>query len=131
MNYISSADTAKLVRKALKENFPGVKFSVTSKNSIRVSWVDGPTKSEVEKVAGHFHGCDFDGMQDLETSNGSPYLNAYIFFGRDYTKATIEAAAAKFSQKYGKDIQLPEIKTWENGTAYMSGDGSLRILSFV
>ncbi len=122
MNYISSADTSKLVRKTLKENFPGIKFSVTSKNSIRVSWVDGPMISEVEKVAGHFHSSDFDGMQDLETSNGQPYLNSYIFFNRSYTKATIEAAAGKFSEKYGANIELPEIKE-SNGIAWMENYG--------
>ncbi|WP_338423309.1 LPD29 domain-containing protein, partial [Xylella fastidiosa] len=45
--YLTCAETAKLVRKALKESFPDIKFSVKSSNysggaSIRVSWIDGP-----------------------------------------------------------------------------------------
>lgn len=124
MNYISSKDTAKLVREVLKKSFPGIKFSVTSKNSIRVSWVDGPTTAEVKEVAGHFHGTEFDGMQDLASPNGRPYLNDYIFFSRSYTVNAIEEAAKKFSSKYGSDIEIPEIKTSNyDGHAYMNGDG--------
>ena len=44
--YLSCAETAKLVRTALKKNFPGVKFSVRSSvysggASIDVSWMLG------------------------------------------------------------------------------------------
>lgn len=43
--YISCADTAKLIRQAIKEAFPGVKFSVRSSvysggASITVEWLD-------------------------------------------------------------------------------------------
>ena len=54
--YVSVADTAKLVRSALKQAFPGVKFSVRSTSysggsSVRVGWTDGPQSAEVDKVA--------------------------------------------------------------------------------
>lgn len=69
--YLSCAETAKLVRTALRDAFPGVKFSVRSDTysmgaSIRVRWTDGPTSSDVERVAGVFAGADFDGMVDLK-----------------------------------------------------------------
>lgn len=69
--YLSCAETAKLIRAALKREFPGVKFSVRSDTysmgaSIRVRWTDGPTSSEVDRVAGVFAGADFDGMVDLK-----------------------------------------------------------------
>lgn len=72
--YLSAAETAKLVRQALKREFPGVKFSVRSKTysggaSIDVSWVDGPTSREVDRVVGVFAGSDFDGMIDLKISS--------------------------------------------------------------
>ena len=70
--YLSCAETAKLVRIALKKNFPGVKFSVRSSvysggASIDVSWVLGPTTKEVDAVAGQYESADFDGSIDMET----------------------------------------------------------------
>jgi hypothetical protein len=69
--YLSCAETAKLVRAALKQAHPGVKFGVRSKTysggaSIDVSYTDGPPASEVEKSVGIFAGADFDGMIDLK-----------------------------------------------------------------
>lgn len=68
--YLTCAETAKLVRKALKREFPGVKFSVRSKTysggaSINVGWTDGPTRKDVEATAGVYAGGDFDGMIDM------------------------------------------------------------------
>jgi hypothetical protein len=70
--YLSCAETAKLVRTALKKNFPGVKFSVRSSvyslgASIDVSWVLGPTTKEVDAVAGRYESASFDGSIDMET----------------------------------------------------------------
>jgi Large polyvalent protein associated domain 29 len=69
--YLTCAETAKLVRKALKDAFPGDKFSVRSDTyaggaSIRVGWTDGPTEKAVNEVVGVFAGADFDGMIDLK-----------------------------------------------------------------
>lgn len=71
--YISAAETAKLVRAALKRNFPGVKFSVKSETysggaSINVYWIDGPTRKQVEAVTGNYAGGRFDGGIDLAYS---------------------------------------------------------------
>ena len=65
--YLSCAETAKLVRTALKKNFPGVTFSVRSDvysggASIDVSWVLGPTTKEVDAIAGQYESADFDGV---------------------------------------------------------------------
>jgi hypothetical protein len=70
--YLSCAETAKLVRTALKKSFPGVKFSVRSSvysggASIDVSWVLGPTTKEVDAVAGQYESASFDGSIDMET----------------------------------------------------------------
>lgn len=72
--YMTCADTAKLVRAALKREFPGQKFSVRSHTytggaSIDVRWTDGPQEPEVKAVAGQYDGAGFDGMIDLKTSN--------------------------------------------------------------
>jgi len=71
MRHLRCAETAKLVRKALKPVFPGIKFSVRSKTyaggaSIDIRWTDGPTTKEVDKVAGIFSGAEFDGMVDCK-----------------------------------------------------------------
>lgn len=69
--YLSAAETAKLIRGALKRSFPGVKFSVRSKTysggaSINVDWTDGPTDRMVAAVTGQFAGGRFDGSIDLK-----------------------------------------------------------------
>lgn len=73
-HYISCADSAKLMRKALKAAFPGQKFSVRSDvysggASIDVTWTDGPLHDEVNRIAGQFQGASFDGMIDMEIGN--------------------------------------------------------------
>ena len=74
IKYLSCAETAKRLRRALKTCFPGVKFSVRSKTysgggSITVYWWDGPAADDVERVAMIFEGACFDGMIDLKTAN--------------------------------------------------------------
>ncbi len=71
VDYLSAADTAKLVRAALKRSFPDTCFSVRSKTysggaSINVSWTDGPACKLVERIAGQFAGGRFDGMIDIK-----------------------------------------------------------------
>lgn len=71
--YVSAVDTAKLIRAALKANFPGTKFSVRTDKysggaSVRVHWTNGPTKRDVEAVTSPFAGGSFDGMVDLAYS---------------------------------------------------------------
>jgi len=73
--YMSAAEVAKEIRKALKTDFADTRFGVRSKTysggaSIRVYWTDGPTTAEVDAVVKPFEGSSFDGMIDLKTSNG-------------------------------------------------------------
>ena len=68
--YLTLKETAKLLRAALKKNFPGVKFSVRSESfaggsAIRVSYTDGPLQKAVEKVVNCYAYGGFDGMIDL------------------------------------------------------------------
>lgn len=74
--YLSCAETAKLVRQALKAEFPGVKFSVRSSTysggaSIDVRWADGPTHAQVRATTQLYAGATFDGMQDLKSYHRS------------------------------------------------------------
>ena len=84
--YLSCAETAKLVRAALKESFPGVKFSVKSSvysggASINIKYTDGPTYEQVKAVAGMFEGAYFDGMTDYKGSNYGSLDGNEVRFG--------------------------------------------------
>lgn len=72
--YLSTAETATLVRQQLKACFPGVTFSVRSNtysggSSIRVRWTDGPTEAAVDAAVGGYQGATFDGMTDMKSYN--------------------------------------------------------------
>ena len=87
--YFSCAETAKLVRAALKESFPGVKFSVRSSvysggASINVNYVDGPSYDQVKRVVGMFEGSYFDGMTDYKGSNYGSLDGQEVRFGADF-----------------------------------------------
>ena len=84
--YLSVTETAGLVRQALKQAFPAVKFSVRSKSyaggaSINVQWTDGPRTKRVGPIIERFEGKQFDGMIDFGYGvehylkpDGTPYL---------------------------------------------------------
>lgn len=92
--YLTVVETAKLVRKALKEAFPGQKFSVRSSSysggaSIRVEYNNAALESkEVEKVARRFEGAKFDGMIDLKTYHTSILDGRQVHFGADFVFVT-------------------------------------------
>lgn len=70
--YISCAETAKLLRKALRDAFPGQKFSVRSDTysmgaSIHVSYVGEWDEAAVHVVTDRYEGGSFDGMTDSKT----------------------------------------------------------------
>lgn len=146
--YLSVADTAKLVRQALKAAFPGVKFSVRSDSysggaSIRVRWTDGPTVKVVEAVTNRYRGADFDGMQDLKTyredtlialSDGSVeavHFGADFIFGeRDLSEgylAELEPLAVRMVRGNGGGGDFDR-NAWYDGLAcdhgvFQSGNG--------
>lgn len=91
--YISSTDTAKMIRQAIAEKFPEVKFNVRTRKysggaSVDVSWTDGPTEKEVDEIAGQFKGATFDGMIDLKSYVTSYRNGEEVHFGADYVFCT-------------------------------------------
>ena len=95
-------EAARKVRKILKANYPGHKFSVrvsrfAGGSSADISWADGPTQQQVEKLTDHLKGWD----------NG--YRNEYIGISRKYTLEMMKAAAATAAVFYG--IPVPHIDT--------------------
>jgi hypothetical protein len=124
--YLSCAETAALLRQALKESFPGVKFKVQSKTyaggaSINVKWKDGPTVGMVKAITGSFEGAYFDGMIDYKGSryhklDGQPvHFGAnFIFEERSLSKDYAEGIAAYFKNKWGRDdwLAVSGCDTW-------------------
>ena len=93
--YISTNDTAKMIRKELKHYFPATKFSVRGNkysggSSINIYWTDGPTSNEVDAITKRFEGASFDGMTDCKNYHTSfvilegTELPVEVSFGADY-----------------------------------------------
>ena len=77
---------AKHIRQDLASAFPGQKFSVrkTDYSTIQIEWTDGPTKEEVEQIAGkHERICSRDRWNDdLWDHNDTAFTS--VFGGVDY-----------------------------------------------
>jgi hypothetical protein len=76
---LTCAETAKEIRKMLKAEFPGQKFSVRSKSyaggaSVSINWVDGPGEAAVKAHADRFAGATFDGMTDMKSYRDSTLI---------------------------------------------------------
>jgi hypothetical protein len=89
------AEDAKEIRRTLKKQFPLTKFSVRSKSysmgsSIRVSWLDGPTKKEVEAIAQSKKQVSYDSCGEI-LSGG----NQFVFCDRDYSEPIYRSAVNK------------------------------------
>jgi len=129
-DYISCADTAKLVRQALKESFPTIKFGVRSKTysggaSIDVSWVDGPTSEQVKRITNAFEGAYFDGMIDHKGSiyhrlDGQPvqFMANFIFERREHSDAAIMHALGRVCREYHLPYKAEYVADYRNGKLY-------------
>lgn len=135
MKHLTCAQTAAIVRKALKEAFPGVKFSVKSKTysmgaSMSVAWTDGPNIAQVEAVTNRFEGSYFDGMQDYKGSRYHMMDGEQITFGadsihtwRDYSDTFVSRAIdrvfARYEGNFKRDnIAKPTVEAFNNGDLY-------------
>ena len=83
---------AKHIRQDLANAFPGQKFSVrkTDYSTIHIEWKDGPTREEVEQIAGkHERNCTRDRWNDdLWDHNDTAFTSVfggvdYIFYDRE------------------------------------------------
>lgn len=129
--YLTTAETTALIRKALKEAFPAVKFTVRkSGNSVNVGWADGPSNDQVDAVAGHFSGAYFDGMIDYEGSikhmcDGQMVSMGikYVFCNRSHSPAAIAAAIEKAMPFADKTNGTPTVQDYEQGRLWRFGAG--------
>ena len=129
---LSCAETAKLVRQALKEAFPGIKFGVRSSTysmgaSISVSWTDGPNNAQVEAVADRFSGSYFDGSIDYkgsvyhmmngeQISFGADSIHCNRSYSDDSVKTAIDRIFRRFAGNFSTDgIAKPTVEKYRNG----------------
>lgn len=66
---LPATDSSRLLKKALRAAFPGIKFSCrmgagTAYGNVTVRWTDGPLVAAVDEIARAFEGEGFDGMTD-------------------------------------------------------------------
>ena len=92
--------TAQVIRKQLKAEFPGVKFSVKTGRSgfdiVRVEWIDGPTWGEVDALMGKYATQGFDGMTDCRyrLDNETDWGIAWVVCERDFSQELSARAEA-------------------------------------
>ncbi len=126
-NYISITETNKLIRKVLKESFPGVKFSVRGRSysmggSTDIYWTDGPNEKQVKGLVAVFEGSYFDGMIDYKGSRYGWLDGREVSFGPDFIFCTrtdsdgselrvVKRVSAKYANQcdYLRDTLFSEI----------------------
>jgi hypothetical protein len=114
----NATETAKFVRVALKENFPGIKFSVrSSTQTINISWTDEPIAKQVQAVTKYFGGMSFDGMQDMDTHHKQVFngeqVNFYCYSPYTKRKLSMELATKIKASMERQGFPCPSIK-WCN-----------------
>lgn len=113
---------AKNIRTELKRAFPGIKFSVTSQcfaggDSIDVSWVDGPTTEEIDKILNKYEEGSFNGMEDIYEYNNDQFPEVYggakYVMGQRSLSETAYNKAAK-GQGYPDAVFNPKSGQFDN-----------------
>jgi hypothetical protein len=132
--YVSTTDTAKLIRADLKATFPAIKFSVRSNSyangsSIDVRWTDGPTGETVNAAIRKYEGASFDGMTDMksyvdhtdEQGNQIHYGADYVFCRRDYSEGFLRQMMAHVTAYWywNEDPQYEIIPATKWSSAYV------------
>ena len=119
--HISTTDTAKIIRKVLKESFPGIKFSVRSKtysggSAINVDWTDGPTRDQVNAIVKCFEGASFNAYEDFKEYvtrevNGEKYSfgSDWVMTHREYSKELHDKALMDVCQRSGIENTMDEV----------------------
>jgi hypothetical protein len=104
VTHYTHAQTAKLVRAALKTAFPPIKFFVTSRpRSVKVCWVDGPSGESVCDVVEPFSWKRYDGRIASEYT-----IDAWIKNGRIVGHRCVGAISSRGRvDPYG--LEAPEL----------------------
>ena len=110
----TAAETARAIRKELKEKFPNIKFSVRSQNfsmgnAVDVNYTDGVPVEEVEAILYKYEYGRFNAMEDMyEITNRRedvPQVK-YVTVQRSISKEIREQVKAELAIRF--DIENPE-----------------------
>lgn len=111
-----AGNAAKEIRQVLKMAFPGQKFEVSSKNysggnSINISYINGPTRKEVERYVKDFEYGQFDGMTDMynitNRNKNIPQVK-YLFVNRRMSAQLEKYLREELAGYYNNWDDLPE-----------------------
>lgn len=135
--YVATKSVSAELRRRLKAEFPGAKFSVrtgtgTGSAWISVSWIDGPDTEAVDRVAGPLHGAHWDGYTEtyVQTNNevtvtvdgkqvtGTPLVDG-INTHRDFSDDVLAEAKSLWSAAF--DGADPDTAGGMRGTALVGG----------
>lgn len=115
-------ETAARMRVALREQFPGVKFSVRSSRfaggtSIGVSWVNGPTEAAVRPLTQGFR----NSAPDALTGDYLDFLDPTLYADREGNLTQIRSGATFVSESRGYSDEVLAAAGEEIAAA--AGDG--------
>lgn len=130
----TTKETADLIRQALRQAFPAVKFSVRTDyascySATNVRWTDGPTRAEVERVTGRFSSRRFDGMTDSTTYHEHVVdgqrvsYSGWVNCTRVISPALLQKALERYQHERAKYGAAPaRLEVHENGDhPYLDG----------
>lgn len=119
--HITKKDTANMIRKALKEAFPDLKFSVVSSGSsmcsvLNISWEDGANETQVSSIVSRFKGASFEAVDDskeyryhmLDGEEVSFYFD-YINLKRSNSDAAIQRAIDQLYRRHQAAFELSQV----------------------
>ena len=118
----ASAMASSLIKKELRKAFPKTKFSVRSDNfangsSVDISWTDGPTTNQVDKISKKYQYGHFDGMIDMyEYSNNREDIPQakWVQTSRDLSNE-MRLQASKIAKNHYADLEnIPAPETVED-----------------
>lgn len=133
--HLSVAETAKLVRLALREAFPTVRFAVRSRSysmgaSIDVEWTDGPREADVATLVKVFEATTFDSTADLAKGVHHRLDGCPVHFGADHVMCSrrfsndaVAAAIAEVALLYAADFSsshqpAPTVEQFRRGACW-------------
>jgi phospholipid N-methyltransferase len=132
------AAVGKLIRKELKEAFPGTKFSVRGEcfaggDAVRVSYTDSVPSGEVEAIANKYKSGSFNAMEDIfEYNQKEGPTVKYITVSRTISEEHKQEFKNQFADYYSGDFseydqdrmqyQYLSKKNFDLGTVDIRGD---------
>lgn len=128
MQTITAAQTAALIRKDLRAQWPAVRFSVRSSNHaggsrVLIVWTDGPTAEDVQRLVNRYGGATFDAMTDCKgyahPADDLPRSYSWLDCDRRYSRDAFAGAVKDLCARYG--LPMPTL-TDDIGGCYIAAD---------